>query len=187
MSNPILDLVRNYTNVDNFVYGLVPRDGIDLSGLGASTVAGSGEPLEMRDVLQEALGLALPEGEVDNVLADHKFDRGEALGLFASFGNKSDVQVTEAEIGAMTEKMEKWGLDASNPDERSMIVGVAKFDKLMLEKQSVLKVADAKMSEHRGDFQEAAKRLEDSYIEPDDFEVETPSAAPSAVPLPSAG
>ncbi|MCB1532151.1 MAG: hypothetical protein KDJ35_04695 [Alphaproteobacteria bacterium] len=117
--------IENYTDIENFVYSMIDRNGIELtedSGL---------------EYLY-AFSKVLPFNELEDVFVDGKLERRELLGVLAAFGNRKtnrfdfkglDTSVTQEDVQAMAEKMEKWGLDASVPSELKMIEGLVRVDK----------------------------------------------------------
>lgn len=120
---------KNYKGIDSLIRQ-IPEEGL--------------EGVTITSTLGFRIAMLMPE-EADRILSSGKLERHDFIGLLAAIGHNSDFQslaalceidpdeldITESDIGRMTSWMEKWGLDAANPEEFVMIERLTRFDKAL--------------------------------------------------------
>lgn len=119
---------EEYKGIEDLIYR-IPEKGLDVE--------------DMDYDFHLLLHVFFSADDINDALSDQSLQRHEAIGFLAALGNKFDYQtlakqidvdpddlkINELHVGAMTETMEKWGLDASNLDELCMIEGLTKLDR----------------------------------------------------------
>lgn len=133
LHNKIIEKIKGYTDIETFIYNIIPRNGLKLDDAEKLEFANSLNVIFSTDVIDHK--------ECDDVLA-----RSEFLALLAGSGNKSLALFSNVEFNSMAKKMEKWGLDASNHWEKTMIEGLIKVDKDLLEQKKLMQENASKLS-----------------------------------------
>lgn len=130
---------KNYETMESFICEAIPEDGFIFKD---------------QEQLRSLLNHYLPEQEADEAALDSKLSRAEFIGLTAGVGNKdrSHFQITNNELNLMGDKMEKWGLDVSNPWEKRMLKGLAKVHKHVI---SIKELENENKTEMRQQFNSA--------------------------------
>lgn len=138
------DAIENYTDIENFIYSIVEPDGVDFEAF-------SGNLQHMKEVFRKVL----PDSEIEAMVADKNFSRGEFVGVLAAAGNRDirqaaemgiDISPNQAEVKDMADRMKKWNLDASNPDHLNMIKGLVVAEKKLMVMSKNIKALKSNMS-----------------------------------------
>ena len=133
LTDKIFQGFESYTDIETFIYSVVPENGIYLDDSIREEVTGSFE-------------FVVPPEEMTQITSNDVLSRSEFLGVLASWGNKDHEPVSEVDFNAMAKKMKKWGLDPSESWDKRMIEGLVKIDKRFSEQKTQIHANQSKLN-----------------------------------------